>query len=44
MISLRLGKTDKFIDSDLAMLLAVCMHNSNNEEQVKKQLATLLQD
>jgi len=32
MIGLRITKTDKFIDSDLGMLLATCMHHSVNED------------
>ena len=31
-----MAKADKYVDSDLGMLLAVCMHHSMNEDQVKR--------
>ena len=36
MINLRMTKADKYVDSDLGMLLAVCMHHSMNEDLVKR--------
>lgn len=31
----RITQADKFVDSDLAMLLASCMHNAVQEQQAK---------
>ncbi|CAL6037896.1 Putative_clathrin heavy chain protein [Hexamita inflata] len=44
MLSHRLTEQDKYIDSDLALLLAHCMHAGSNADTTKQQLVTLLGD
>ena len=42
MVSKRKDKQDKFIDSDLAMLYATCIHFNNHLDDAKIRLSALL--